>query len=203
MGAEVSRRETNKTEVKIKIIFLSFSLTDNHWARCPCQSVARGSGNSSQLKLFEVFFFFFPFIWVYLTNKVVLVFRIFPCSLWIQRFTHWKETKTFRGCPWRKGPALRHERTINFNVWSQREGFLPPYFSMKYYCSCFISPGKGVTLLQELWEVSDRIDSIIFCFTSTVVMTGIMNRGIFVDELLVWRFHQEMSKVKYLSLKIF
>ena len=53
MGAEVSRRETNKTEVKIKIIFLSFSLKDNHWARCPCQSVARGSGNSSQLKQFD------------------------------------------------------------------------------------------------------------------------------------------------------
>ena len=34
-------------------------------------------------------------------------------------------------------------------------------------------------------------------------MTGMMNRGIFVDELFVWRFHHDMSKVKYLNLQIF
>ena len=67
---------------------------------------------------------------------------------------------------------------------------------------CFLSLVYMIVYMIVYDRICVTIYYGIIC-TSTVVMTGMMNRGIFVEELLVCRFHQDMSKVKYLSLQIF
>ena len=86
-------------------------------------------------------------------------------------------------------------KTVNQDTFPPRKAFLVKNYKMlSFYHVEVLS-----TLCAWLWFVF-HLHGVI-C-TSTVVMTGMMNLGIFVEELFVWRFHHDMSKVKYLSLQL-